>query len=70
MALGGDSVSPTCRLNEPGDGVVPTISAQYTSRFYVFTNENFENLGGDQTVFTQVRKWLALSPSANFAPEN
>jgi triacylglycerol esterase/lipase EstA (alpha/beta hydrolase family) len=70
IAMIGDSESPTCTLNEPGDGVVPTISARYLSKTYIPTNENYENLGGEQSVFTQVRKWLALPANADFAPEN
>jgi hypothetical protein len=70
MAMIGDSVAPTCALNEPGDGVVPTISARYMSKTYVPINETYENLGGEEVVFTQVRQWLALTPNADFAPEN
>jgi hypothetical protein len=66
----GDSVPATCSLAEPGDGLVPTISARYTSQKYVGANETYETLDGEQRVFMQVRQWLALSPKTNFAAGN
>jgi hypothetical protein len=70
MAVASKAISPTCRLDEPGDGVVPVISAIYKSKTYAYTNSTYEDLGGDRDVFTHVRKWLALTPSHNFAPDN
>ena len=69
MAVVTNTISPTCQLDEGGDGVVPYISAIYTSKTYVITNVPHEDLGGDEGVFVQLRKWLALPPSADFAPD-
>ena len=69
MAVVTNTISPTCQLDEGGDGVVPYISAIYSSKTYVITNVPHEDLGGDEGVFNQLRKWLALPPSANFAPD-
>jgi hypothetical protein len=70
MAVASKAIAPTCQLDEAGDGIVPAISAIYTSKTFVYVNLPQEDLGGDKSVFGQVRKWLALPPTANFAPDN
>jgi hypothetical protein len=69
MAVVSDAVSPTCQRAEPGDGIVPVLSSRYGARKSFYTKSTHENLVADQTVFAQIRKWVALPPSANFAPD-
>jgi hypothetical protein len=70
MAIASKMLSSTCQLEEAGDGVVPWISAVYKSGKYAFINSTQEDLGGHRDAFVQTRKWLALTPSTNFAPDN
>ena len=70
LAVVSKAYTPTCQLDEAGDGIVPWISAVYKSKTYAYTNSSHEDMGGDRTVFPHVRKWLALTPSTNFAPDN
>lgn len=69
LAVASNAIAPTCQLDEPGDGVVPALSAVYKSRSFVYAGVTHEDMGGDKSVFVPVRKWLALPPSANFAPD-
>lgn len=70
LALVTNTISPTCQLDEGGDGIVPFISGIYSSRKYVTTNVPHEDMLKDQTVFTQVRVWLAVPRTGNPAADN
>ena len=70
LAVVSKAYTPTCQLDEAGDGIVPWISAVYKSKAYANTNSSHEDMGGDRTAYPHVRKWLALTSSHNFAPDN